>query len=825
MDVSGDDVMPQQGAPETTAVVPSSPTPTLGEDAVDDSELSPVPVVVSATGAGLVSASAPLVQMVLPVAVAGAPDLWDPTAPVRQDDDVETEVLGSDDEIEDDDHDMEDEAGEAGSDGWGVGPNLLGVHFDDEESAACRSVSITAKLCWEVDDAPVGPEALTRFGPNGPPMNIMDGCAETRKLFVANQRRLVGLSVDALKSFSERRIPNINQSAQAAAMLSAPVNRVRCGYIGRRPVVVAVDSRGSVVVVPTTDPRMSIAASMTNYAAEPVGQPSSGRIPRPTSTWGVALSRFPTRRPSSEDEDIGYVVASANDHCVKRWILRAPPDALHGTGEGSVALAGQTARRSAGLLSNDVLPTSRKWSVLSSNFRDAGRTSRSASSALQSVAALPAAEVAVSSSAAGAASVGGDGVTSFTEPAAPGVSATTAAADAVVQTASPSAAAAAGETQAAAEASDLADTAQALLMHRGNVPSIDLASGLVLSAGLDGHVCVVPVVREVAGAQTASTACSRSEAPPVAVEEALSAGTELVQPEEDTLMGNNGEHPPPLDLSGEGAPRQALEFHVPSDFHQMWNACWVPLRSICCVMPKCNRDGRAVVAAAEGQLKGQPMEWAVGPSAVLSSEIVSSYVLPFLSAADLMSAVQLLNPAHAVGAQSELQGIGRTESFALCFSQGMVWLLDPKLRVRCQARLPFQATFAHACYVPHLSSAIVAAKFETRFGRQYVWAVTILRRRRSLCFRLLVRPSEINNPFASQWPMGIFVGLTALPVSEGSADSHDAGTETESRAMLEERPKLASDVFTLLASRRLSCHRVSLELSSDANQDWCLAGG
>ena len=118
-----------------------------------------------------------------------------------------------------------------------------------------------------------------------------------------------------------------------------------------------------------------------------------------------------------------------------------------------------------------------------------------------------------------------------------------------------------------------------------------------------------------------------------------------------------------------------------------------------------------------------------------------------------------LRPPRLVHA--ELREGHRREHFVLCFSEGAVWLLDDDLGICCRQRLPFNATFAHVVYSTELSTAVIASKFEP--SESHLWAVTVVRRRRSLRFRLRVQRLPVTNGLAHAWPTGVIIGAAFAP--------------------------------------------------------------
>ena len=55
------------------------------------------------------------------------------------------------------------------------------------DKAAALSLNLNWKKIWEVPKVPLGTAELWQFGPNGPPMNVMDTCPVSNMLWIANQ--------------------------------------------------------------------------------------------------------------------------------------------------------------------------------------------------------------------------------------------------------------------------------------------------------------------------------------------------------------------------------------------------------------------------------------------------------------------------------------------------------------------------------------------------------------------------------------------------------------------------------------------------------------
>ena len=200
---------------------------------------------------------------------------------------------------------------------WGWDP-------DDSAQRAASAWTISCRAAWEVPRMPLGQAELWHFGPNGPPMNIMDVCPVSQVLWIANQRQLFGFSLAGLEAQVaqvdlEWLDPRSEGSAGAvltscAPELGAQANRIRCGQVGGQSVVVAVDALGGVLVVPSCPGAKHPVLKLQN----PFGQSSTG-----VSTWGIGLS--PHGEPAAAD---GPLLVSANDHCVKAWWITPPQNTL-----------------------------------------------------------------------------------------------------------------------------------------------------------------------------------------------------------------------------------------------------------------------------------------------------------------------------------------------------------------------------------------------------------------------------------------------------------------------------------------------------------------
>jgi len=186
--------------------------------------------------------------------------------------------------------------------------------------SAPPKLRLNHSLLWEVVDLPLGYENLAGFGPNGPPMNVLDFCPATEQVFVANQRSLYSFSVPQLQALSSEGGGGaaVGEEVERLTELPAQVNRIRCGRLVERPVVVAVGARGHVTVV-AADADRSVAATLQNVAHD---------RGLPVSTWGLALA------PHWCPDRSGELAVSANDHCIKSWT--ACPDELRG-GPSSVS--------------------------------------------------------------------------------------------------------------------------------------------------------------------------------------------------------------------------------------------------------------------------------------------------------------------------------------------------------------------------------------------------------------------------------------------------------------------------------------------------------
>lgn len=511
-----------------------------------------------------------------------------------------------------------DDAGQSVSKGWG------GHVFKDEETDAASRLSICAEMLWELEDAPLGPGVLHAFGQNGPPMNILDVCPETDRLFVANQRQLLGLSIEALAAQavgSERIAPGFSLTP---LNLNAQANRVRCGRVCGKAVAVAVDARGGVTVVQTAAPRLCSLAPLLNT----VEIPGADRSIVGVSTWGIAIAGhglFSARTSSSCD-----VVVSGNDHQVKAWAMAPPTDSL-----------------------------SDSWAAIGCSSQGRPQPSQ-------------------------------------------------------------------------------------VIDHSANIPSIDLVDGRIVAACLDGNVIMASVSKPTSfrGSQ------DRPAVPGQFVDASLAADNASAEPLR------------PL----------PAKKHLADG---IWNVCWVPLSSICSLAP----PGQSSPSSSGA------MNWSLD-ILTLPGQIIYEYVLPFFTAQELMSSIQLLSTAHFEASLDEVHAGGRAEHMILCLSKETAWLLDSRLNVRGSVSLPFDATFAHVSYEPGLSTAFVATKFE--HSLRQIWAIILVRRRRSLNFRLQLDYSLHTDVEAEEstraWPHGVVVGMAAAK----------------------------GRLYALMAGRHLSCREVSL---------------
>lgn len=64
-------------------------------------------------------------------------------------------------------------------------------------SRAILSVLDALRKVWEVPKLPLGAQELWHFGPNGPPMNVMDACPVSKMLWVGNQP--LGVLLEAMR--------------------------------------------------------------------------------------------------------------------------------------------------------------------------------------------------------------------------------------------------------------------------------------------------------------------------------------------------------------------------------------------------------------------------------------------------------------------------------------------------------------------------------------------------------------------------------------------------------------------------------------------------
>eukprot|EP00929_Paragymnodinium_shiwhaense_P107233 TRINITY_DN73307_c0_g1_i1.p1 TRINITY_DN73307_c0_g1~~TRINITY_DN73307_c0_g1_i1.p1 ORF type:complete len:805 (-),score=150.09 TRINITY_DN73307_c0_g1_i1:282-2360(-) len=657
---------------------------------------------------------------------------------------------------------------------------LRGKIMDDAETAAGESVRLVTTLQWQLEDAPLGEEALHSFGQNGPPMNVMDACPESGKLFVANQRRLVQLSIDEL-SRSARAMetdganaPRRRPTEEAASLLlPAQANRVRCGYVGRRPVVVAVDSVGGVTVAATTADAVQAVATLSNFQPTRSGARSGpGVNPNslPMSTWGIALEHHPSSSSraqppawhsdaSDEDSDDpeGYVLVSANDHCVKSFALKPdgapsrhrrgsePPHAAHPSGGGGL-------RPAAG---------QRRWSMV-----DAARSLPPASMRLPDRRRV--------------------------------------------------------QEDPDERLADKASAMRVMLVHSSNIPSIDVADGQLLSASLDGHVCRVTLPKSrVEHGLPAATGGQHQAAPAAGGYGGQPAAASPAVPARNGYTAAAAEAPDsgldaaalPHDMAayvGRG-PVQTAACFLPQPAEPgtgLWNVSWIPLKTI-----------RAL--ESEGQepdSDGPAIEWKTAPGAPpLAHELLKAYVLPFLEAEQLLGKLQAVSVGHAALARQEVEAEHRTEHVAMCIDSTNAYLLNDDLKLIARLPLLVDVVFAHARYVPEISSILVASKFETS-PRKQMAAITVWRRRRSLHFRLAAStlqtwPSKGEQPYTNH-PPNLCVGMTTAPSTVSAPAGGLPPRPSDAVTGAAAGASSAADLFVLLASRHLSCHSIARDIEA-----------
>eukprot|EP00913_Durusdinium_trenchii_P007853 g7370.t1 len=155
---------------------------------------------------------------------------------------------------------------------WGSDPGGVA-------KAASLCLTLKCKKSWEVPKMPLGQSELWQFGPNGPPMNVMDACSASNMLWIANQQDLFGFSLTGLEAQIQDQ--NLRNQVLIAHLpsLSGQVNRIRCGQLGRQPVVAAVDAAGGVLVAP----------SLVNAKLPPIKLLNPGVGEQGVSTWGIGL--------------------------------------------------------------------------------------------------------------------------------------------------------------------------------------------------------------------------------------------------------------------------------------------------------------------------------------------------------------------------------------------------------------------------------------------------------------------------------------------------------------------------------------------------------
>lgn len=286
---------------------------------------------------------------------------------------------------------------------------------------------------------------------------------------------------------------------------------------------------------------------------------------------------------------------------------------------------------------------------------------------------------------------------------------------------------------------------QPSLLHcfQDNLPSIDVAGGRAILGSLGGEVKVLNLARPSSGSSQAK------EAPtPPSVEE-TSALEDLTS---DSAGSSRPRRPPRFPPENE--PASIIRSFAPESDGGMrrkaWNACWIPLRCVHVVeTPPCQQPGDSL------------LDW-TADGCLLPAEIIRSFVLPLLGAQDLLQRVQVLNSVHAEEARAQVLSGTRAEHMAMIFSETTVWLTDGCLSMRCKQSLPFNGAFAHAVYMPGLSTVVVSTKMDS--VARMLWAVTVLRRKRSLRFELRVTPLEVERGLRSMpWPRNIIVGMAAAP--------------------------------------------------------------
>lgn len=638
--------------------------------------------------------------------------------------------------------------------------------FDVDDPAQARSQRPLAddvmplEKIWEVRNLPLGPGELSRFGRNGPPMNVMDYCPASDRIFIVNQRRISGFSVASLLArcsstdadaagvhAEQKESPAYRICRKAAQMrglgaeeqweayapdLGAQANRLRCGKLGKRPVVAAVDAEGGITILPSDGQMLCPLLELRNTSAH------NGA---PISTWGLALApHFECDGASGSGSTCrGEVVVSANDHCVKAWTLGEAP----GGGRGLMV-----------------------------------------------------------------------------QPAGFGRGAVSAAADSFEQRQTLS-----GRPQRPGP--------KVLVSDSNNIPCVDLAGGNVISASLDGRVCIVPLQAPVfrsrqrltGGAPSppptpptqfeqphslaeataeASTAIAATEGmrPPTAATAAMAfrrpfPSTPQLEPHAgDTGMTDAGTgaeegaafsattHDSQLGQGG-GNTSDAVaaldawpgpRWFQPRGHHAMWGALWVPLRSVK-TMRHPGRSHKDAPTAKDG------LAWRVG-GVTLPGEIVCTSVLPFFAPAELLGKLLPVSIAHGDAAEREVRGGHRSEHLALCFSENKVWLLDNQLKVCCRRLLPFHGAFAHISFAPDLSLAVIAAKMSSTHP---LWAIKLVRRHRCMRFRLTLH--KVGPDLPIHWPTGMIIGVATAPDGR---------------------------LFTLNSNNHFNCYRMALDAESDS---------
>jgi len=206
----------------------------------------------------------------------------------------------------------------------------------------------------------------------------------------------------------------------------------------------------------------------------------------------------------------------------------------------------------------------------------------------------------------------------------------------------------------------------------------------------------------------------------------------------------------------------------------LWGACWIPLRSVRTYSPASPPASQAAQWLSQG--------------VALPEDILLTSVWPFLDTQTLARQVQPLSAAHArlLADEMEMRAEHRKELFAFCFSDTTAWLLDEDLQPCAMLELPFSATFAHIAYDRESSVVVMATKLcPEPSPAGALWAICLLRRKGSMRCHMEAHAIRYDFPESRLRPASAVLGMCVAP---------------------------GGRVFSLLASRRLACHRLSVRM-------------